>query len=723
MSQENTQNSGGSAADERPLQIRKIDVLGSLRAHMFVAAAVFALVAGAGLLVSLDKGAPRWAAEAAIRVSPTFARNLQEDNELRFNSNSDYRQFVQQQVVEIVGFDTTTAALEKLGSRRSLWQKPEESDRRAAERLMAALRVRAVPDTYLITVALEGDEPEGLDAIVNAVVDAYLEKYKAQQLYGADERVRALTERRAALQGEVEEKSAAQSAMALELGVSTFEEKFINPYDKLLDQSNEALAAATRRRIDAEAKLAALQAHQERINGLSVDSAALTIIANDRVLSDLSYPLLQRRSALFLQQQGLTPDHPGWQAAQREVTAIEAELKDLNAGALERTRARLLGDRASEAARERSAAQAELDEAVRAEQALDAQLATQQERVSAFATRYSEALGLRAEVDAARERMKSIDSRLSFLGLETEAPGFVRVSSLARPPEIPVEGKRKKLFALFLIAALGLAVALPLAIDFFDPRFHVPADVERVVGFAPLGWTLDGSVRSGAGLAQERLRRLALRIDRERGAHGTNCFVLTSVRRGAGNTTLTLDVAAALSRLGLRTLAVNADLGHADERYGFVEPAAASVDHASLEERIIAAQGGLPDRLSLHGQIGEDGRHRIEDMPAVAAALGELAKQYDVVLIDAAPLLLSSDTECLAQVANAVLLVIDAAGVQAAEVRQAAAQLERLATPVVGAVLHRVRDDHRTASLLAQLDPAADAAGDPLGRVGRWVWT
>jgi hypothetical protein len=89
-------------------------------------------------------------------------------------SNSQYREFVQQQVKTINRFDIVFAALQKLGDKRFLWQNRKEPDRIAAERLQGTLEIKPVPDTYQITVGLEGKKSEGLAEVVNAVVESYL---------------------------------------------------------------------------------------------------------------------------------------------------------------------------------------------------------------------------------------------------------------------------------------------------------------------------------------------------------------------------------------------------------------------------------------------------------------------------------------------------------------------------------------------------------------------
>ncbi len=104
---------------------RKVDLRASLRAHRRLAASIGGVALVMGLLVALIAGHPKYLAEAAVRVAPNFPKTLQEDVEPRFNSNSDYRDYVQQQVVEIESPLTTANALKFLGQSAQFVAAPE----------------------------------------------------------------------------------------------------------------------------------------------------------------------------------------------------------------------------------------------------------------------------------------------------------------------------------------------------------------------------------------------------------------------------------------------------------------------------------------------------------------------------------------------------------------------------------------------------------------------
>ena len=195
-----------------------------------------------------------------IHVSPRFLKNLEDDKELELQSNTQYRQFVQQQVRTINRYDIVHEALLNMGTVRTIWQKEEEPERRAVERLQGALQITPVPDTYLITIGLESKESSRLDRIVNAVVESYLKKVKETEIYASDVRVANLQEERLKLLAEIQTMSGQRMEFVQRLGVTIFNPHNPSPYDKLLTGSREALAAARRRRIEAEAQLTRITA-------------------------------------------------------------------------------------------------------------------------------------------------------------------------------------------------------------------------------------------------------------------------------------------------------------------------------------------------------------------------------------------------------------------------------------------------------------------------------
>ena len=195
---------------------RKPDPLGSVRRHLWFASLIVGTVLATGIVAALRFGQREFLAEATLEISPTFLRSSYGGSSA-FGSDDQYRGYIQQQVAEISSYATARAALDKLGNERWYWQRGGESDRMAAERLAKTIDVNPVNGTYLISISLASGQPEGPAQIVNAVVKAYLERQRRQEIDESNQRVQLLTTHREDLRKETDSLRAQESELAQEL--------------------------------------------------------------------------------------------------------------------------------------------------------------------------------------------------------------------------------------------------------------------------------------------------------------------------------------------------------------------------------------------------------------------------------------------------------------------------------------------------------------------------
>jgi glycosyltransferase involved in cell wall biosynthesis len=128
-----------------------------------------------------------------------------------------------------------------------------------------------------------------------------------------------------------------------------------------------------------------------------------------------------------------------------------------------------------------------MDQARQAEEALAVEVKGQRANVARFAGRYQEALLVRSEIERSRKQLSDIDDRLDFIALEANAPGFVRIESRARPLDIPTKGGRTKLYILFLVAAVGVGLVVPIGLAILEAMAAgVPVLVADTGGAASL---------------------------------------------------------------------------------------------------------------------------------------------------------------------------------------------------------------------------------------------
>lgn len=663
--------------DSLTLPGRGIRPLASLAAHRRLAVAVGLLVLLLGLPVAWQKGAPRYLTEATLQVSPRYMRNLHEDQELQFQSNTQYRQFVEHQRRSIGRHDVLTEAFAQLGEQRALWQRPGESERRAVDRLRAQLQVASVPDTYLLRVRLEGGRPEGLAETVNAVTASFVERMKAEEIYGVDERARQLREREGQLLERIASMGAERAGIAQLLSLTTFNEATPNPFDQLVASQRASLAEAKRRRLEAEEALAAFGARGDtHITVRSVQDAVL----NDPGLNGLKGALSTRRAELLTRASGLRAEHPQRVAAEREIAEMDTEMRNqrerLERDVRTNLGARLLGS---------------AEQARGVETGLAQDLAALEGRASEFAQQFQAAMTLTSDIAHARSELDKLRERLNVLEVESSSFGFLRIVSPALIPDLPFGPGRKKLLLMVLLAALGAAGVAPVLRDLIDRRLHTVNDVHRVLGIAPAGWQVDRGDAVSQVFGDEQLRRLSAALLRSRDARAQHVFGFTGCKPGAGTTTLVIELALTLQALGHRVLVVaahgtGAPSGSGDGRPGLRELLRGQ---ATPDEVTAPATDAVPARVAACAET-DAGPFVLERLDRLQEALQTWSKSYDFVLVDMPPLLTRADAELLVRTLGHVLLVVEAGAVTRGEAQRAGRLLQALDPEGVGVVVNRV---------------------------------
>ncbi len=687
--------------------------LASVLARKLLTITIVAVVSLLGVVVA-KLYPPDWVTEATIRVSPVVPASLAGE-ESRFGSNADYRDFVQEQVFEIDNFATATAALDLLGPKRSLLQLPGESDRHAAERLVKMLKVEPVADSYLVRIVLGGGKPEGLDEIVNAVAKAYLSRAAKRELDGTDVGLQLLTLRQSELHQNIANDQQQLAGLTQELGVSSVSGELTNPYDKMVADSNAALAHARRNVRLAQAHLDAVKSHRERIKDADVEAKAEQIAASGSETATARQQLIQQREQLVVELSGLGPNHPGRKALEAQIAESNKELTNLDQSTLERARRMMSDSEEATTSVDISEAESNLEQMESAEKGIEEELQGVKATAATFGAKYSQAASVQEKLERERKDLQDLQERMSLLRLKTEAPGVVALDAAAMTPDTPQKSRRRSIFTLFVLGSLVLGVAVPTAIDLTDRKLKTAKEFEAVLGFPPLGVALAN------GAERESMRRIALGIMREWRMSGIRNYVLTSVRQG-GNGHLALALADELGDLGVRTLAIEASLTRSNGHHP--KP-------ASPAEAIVSASGGETKRLTprVANTVPLDGRaeflpQAIADTNLKCAQNGSVARplayiretvdqalgSHDIVLLAAPPLLSSADYAAIIQIPAGAILVARAGRDEVSEIALAIRELERCAPPVVGAII--CCNGHRNGDGEHPYDVAFDTAAD-----------
>jgi capsular exopolysaccharide synthesis family protein len=266
-------------------------------------------------------------------------------------------------------------------------------------------------------------------------------------------------------------------------------------------------------------------------------------------------------------------------------------------------------------------------------------------------------------------------------------------------PTTPSGPPRTLLELAALVVGLILGAAFALLLERGRPRVRTWRDVGLVTGYQVVGripparalraGPVDALADPSVGAAVRTLRTNLERLSRDRPVH---VVVVTSSVESEGKTTVAGTLAVTLARLEAEVLLIDADL----RKPGVT--------------RLFDLKPGKGLNLLLRSKVGFDESLRVgpvaglrilptepdgEAGDLLARRFGDVVREarnrFDVVVVDAPPLLGADDARTLAALCDGVLMVV-AADTLAASVSEASSALDALGARVLGVVANRARD-------------------------------
>ncbi len=645
----------------------RIDVARSLRLHKMTATLITLVTLGLGVALAVRHRA-KYEATSVVYVSPNFHATLVTTQEQEY----PYDSYIEEQVHSVTKYNVLVDAIGKL--KPGVWQAPGESLESAVDRLQNSLTVQRDGQSYQVQITLLGTDPTHLAEVVNAVTDSYLDSIKGEEFYGRDERLESLRQARAEVQNELNDKLREQREISQSLGVAVISSDATDQIDAQVAKLRTDLTAAHEQRIQAEAQLSALANGDTDTPSNALNSAADEIIALDPSLLALKSSLSQKRALLLDQLAGMTPNHPLRRTTEEQLAEIETALQQMQANL-----------RSHAAATLEQKLRTDLERATTVEAKLTADLQTDTHQATHAAPSFQRAQVLKAEITALQARYSTLDERTRNLELESKSPGSVHIFSPARTPTAPSHSGSTMILGLLLPVSLMVGIGSVVLIDFFDPRVHSGNDIEEILGFSPIG-TLFHQRDVTMQVLDECALRLAAGIDQAARTAGIHTIVLTSVTAGAGTTSIVGNLGSTLAKLGRKTLTIDASGENPPVAYVTL----------NIDQSAHHGVGGMPavrpdaDVWST-AVLAQPFSAKVTPLTNfMDQAFKDLTTDYDIVLIDATPILISAETEYLARFADVTILIAEAGITTKAQLIRASRLLEKLQIPGVAAILNKL---------------------------------
>jgi polysaccharide biosynthesis transport protein len=664
----------------------------AIRRHPVLSLGAILLTAATGAALWFWLPLPRYTASVVFQVAaqPPTVLAASADNRV------DFPAYRQTQAALVKKRQVLTAALERPEVR-------ELSAARDPADPVAALERRLVVDfrtgSEFMRVSADGDDPDELVTLLEAVAQAYLAETDERENGSRRRRFKRLEE---VQQAQRDRQAAAQKAIdAIAVRLGSKDGATLVLADQL---AREELTNANRELAEIDAQLQVLPAPGTRGAGkVAVSAAAI----DDRVRKDpniiqLEGEVTKAKARLAAIERLFKPgvSNPTLAKAREDVEAAQDDLSRARADLRPRVAATL--DEEQSAERDRR-----FNEDVQTAERLTRRKDALTGRTTAIRAQLAEAN--RARIDLENLRLDNahadrfagtVAEEVERLRLELDAPPRV---TLAEAPYLAgaFEGNRRLKFTLAGMLAVFVATFGGLVLwEHRTRRVTRVRDAAEGLGLRLLGTVPALSGRSSRSVGVDPQQALTEAIDTTRtlvlyGATSrlVRTLLITSAVDGEGKTSLARHLAISLARAGFRTILVDGDVqaptvhthysvpaapGLCEVLRGEADPAEA-IHHAPMAGLDILPAGAWD--LGARGALTGDRWTKVK---------ADLESRYDFVVIDSGPVLLVSDSLLLARAADGVLLSVLLDVSRVASISETRDRLQTVGANVLGVVVNGV---------------------------------
>jgi non-specific protein-tyrosine kinase len=306
------------------------------------------------------------------------------------------------------------------------------------------------------------------------------------------------------------------------------------------------------------------------------------------------------------------------------------------------------------------------------------------------------------------DQLALFEQRIDQLHVDAAlSAGNAQLVRAATAPVEPIEPTPVRTAMIAVVVGFLLGLGAALLIDRLDDSVRNADDLARLGSDVALLGTIPNvslsdsrplSVSAPGDPAVESYRNLRTNVQFLGIERKVRLIQITSTRPGEGKTTTAANLAIVLSQAGANVVLVDADLRKPDLHKMFAIDGSNGLTNNLAGDPMELTIQRINDQLwvIVGGPVPPNPSELLSGRRMEAFA-DELARRFDYVIIDSAPLLAVSDAAALSRHVDGVLLVVQSKRVSLPQLRQSLAALERAGAPVLGIVLTRAKVDHHVA--------------------------
>lgn len=555
-----------------------------------------------------------------------------------------------------------------------------------------------LPESNIVRLRVQANHARDAAVLANAVREIYLTNLRNTNRISSSDMLEALNRRRNAMQDErriLEDRK----QRLFTTGLETLDDRF-NYYAQQIDSLLPVLIN-TQYALDlSRERLERWEEQLQNPSGPTYPEEVRSAVDQNPIIQDLKRRISGLEAALMSARESYGPRHRQVREIQKQINGNSAQLEVERQRQLTNSfeqQIEMLNNTIRSYETTEAETLASLDEARRSLADVN-RLREDYMRLDSDANQLAkEARALQARID---ER-QAINERASS--------SRVKLLAAARVPERPSFPKLVVVVPAVTLLTVALVAGLILLREILEQRVRSPSDVQFIPRIRVLGLVPDISEDPSrppsieravserpTGVIAECVRQIRTEMIKQIGRRDHTTLLVISGMPETGGTAVISNIAESFAAIERRVLIIDGNLRRPRMHEIMGVPEAPGLSEVlsgarPLSEVIQRTESPNLDVLTA-GSVDAKGYERLTT-EIMGKALAEAREKYDIVLIDVAPAIVSSDAIMLASRCDATMLVVRAFSEKRGLVARIRTQLEETKAEFIGVVVNGVRSN------------------------------
>lgn len=570
--------------------------------------------------------------------------------------------------------------IKRLGEQRAMellglsGSKEEWATKDIVDAFLSQIQTQQVLDTLIISLGVESTSPKSAAELANVWAQSLIDFNRESEIQFSQSTSEALARQAKRLQESVTQKEIKLSQIAGSAQVQVL--------DQQLNVTLNKLEGLNQQLLEVQKEVMEKRANVQRIR--QTNPEALSEVMGNNSVQSLVQACSEAERDYEEQSKIFKPDWPGLQQLKVKKEQVcnqrDREIQNQYKKFVE------------QAAGELSSVQSK-------EFALKQDFNVTKTAISELNNKTSDYQSLKADLENERQLLNELlqqkqTSELSETG-GMQSGTLMRIVETAIPPARPIRPMRFQSMMMSLLVGLVLSLGVTFLLNFLDVKVHSHEDIEKATSYRFLTFVPDMEKESHVGTEQNAFRYLTKHLSfAQTGDSTPRIILITSPEPKEGKTFVSSNLALAEVAKGRRTLLIDTDIhrpsihgtfrvpvspGFGDLLMATGRPDFSIFPQPSTNLTIVPAGEGDIDNLS-----------SILEGPRLSEILKVASQQFDYIIVDSGPVLVTPETLSVAQHVDGVILVLRNDYSTTRALKVTAEMLNSLDIRVIGTILNRV---------------------------------